>query len=51
MIPIVKSWKVKVVETNETLFIDTINKRMVKIILQMDYARLWGKTFKISVVK
>lgn len=51
MIPQVRQWKVTVVETGEVLYFDTINKNMVRIILRMDYARLWGKTFRISVVK
>ena len=51
MIPRVRSWKITVVETGEVLYFDTINKNMCRIILRLDYARLWGKTFKISVVK
>ena len=51
MIPKVRTWKVTVNETGEVLYFDTINKNMVRIILRLDYARLWGKSFKISVVK
>lgn len=51
MIPKVRKWKVTVVETGEVLYFDTINKNMVKIILQLDYARLWLKTKKISLIK
>jgi hypothetical protein len=51
MIPQVRTWKITVVETGETLWIDTISKRMVKIILNLDYPRLWGKQVKISSVR
>ena len=51
MIPKVRQWKITVNETGEVLYFDTINKNMVRIILKLDYARLWGNTFKISVVK
>ncbi len=50
-IPPVRTWKVRVVETGEVLYFDTINKRMVRIIVGMDYPRLWGKTLAISLVK
>ena len=48
-IPPVRTWKVRVVETGEVMMLDTINKRMVRIIVGMDYPRLWGKTLKISL--
>jgi len=51
MIPKVRQWQARVVETGETLLIDTINKRMVRLILRMDYPRLWGKEIKISLAK
>lgn len=50
-IPTVKTWNVTVVETGEKLQFDTISKRMVKIILKLDYPRLWGNSFKISPQK
>jgi hypothetical protein len=49
MIPRVRTWNVRVVETGETLTVDTINKRMVNIILKTEHPRFWGKTLKISV--
>lgn len=51
MIPKVRTWRVRVVETGEELFFDTINRRMVRLIVGMDYPRLWGKTIKISLVR
>jgi len=51
MIPKVKQWKCQVVETGETLYFYAITKRMVQIIVNMDYPRLWGKTLKISLCK
>ena len=51
MIPKVRQWKCRVVETGEVFLLDTINKRMCQIILKLDYPRLWGKTVKISLVR
>jgi hypothetical protein len=51
MIPQVRTWKITVVETGEILWIDTINKMMVRLILKLDYPRLWGKQLKISSVR
>jgi hypothetical protein len=51
MIPQVRTWKITVVETGEILWIDTITRRMVKLILNLDYPRLWGKTLKIASVR
>ena len=51
MIPKVRTWKITVVETGEILWMDTINKAMVRIILKLDYPRLWYKTLKISSVR
>jgi len=51
MIPKVRQWQARVIETGEVLLIDTINKRMVRLILNLDYPRLWGKTIKISLAK
>ena len=48
MIPKVRQWRVTVNETGEVLYFDTINKNMVKIILKLDYPRLWGRSFRIS---
>jgi hypothetical protein len=50
-IPQVKSWNVTIVETGKTFIIDTINKRMVKIILGLDHPESWQKTCKISLKK
>jgi hypothetical protein len=51
MIPKVKSWKCRVVETGEVIWLDTITRTMCKIILKLDYPRLWGKTIKISLAR
>lgn len=49
MIPQVRTWKITVVETGEILWIDTITRMMVKIILKLDYPRLWGKRVTIGL--
>ena len=47
-IPSVKTYIVRVEETGEKLEFDTVSKRMVQIIIRMDYPRLWGKRLFIS---
>lgn len=49
MIPKVKNWKVNIVETGEIFEISTITKKMVGIIMKIDYPKTWGKTLKISL--
>ena len=49
MIPKVRTWKVRVVETGEVYRLDTINKMMVKLIMRFEYPIHWGKTLKISL--
>jgi hypothetical protein len=48
MIPKVRTWTVRVVETGEVIQLDTINKNMCRIIMRLDHPRTWGKTLKIS---
>ena len=50
MIPKVRTWKVRVVETGQILLIDTINRRFARMIAIHDYG-MWGKTLKVSLSK
>lgn len=49
MIPKVRTWKVRNKDTNETVFVDTINKRFARWAAQ-DLG-VWGQNVVISVVK
>jgi len=47
MIPKVQTWVVKDKVTGEKMEIDTINKRMVKIIIATEIFSWWGRSLSI----
>lgn len=49
MIPRIKTYKVTVIETNETYYFDTVSRKMAKLIMKLDYPKSWGKTLRISI--
>jgi hypothetical protein len=51
MIPKVRTWTVRNKTTGETIEIDTITKRLVKIIVASDYPKFWFHPLAISVKK
>lgn len=47
MIPKVKTWIVKDKITGETMEIDTITKRLVKIIIATEFPKWWFRSLSI----
>jgi len=50
MIPKVKTWKVRSVETGRAIEVITINKRFARMIAVSEFG-MWGQTLKISLAK
>ena len=48
MIPKVRTWCVKVKSSGCKYYIDTINKKMARIIFRSDYIQHWGEDISIS---
>ena len=50
MIPKVRKWKVRAVETGRIVEVYTINKRFAAWVAQTDFG-MWGQTLKVSLAK
>lgn len=48
MIPKVRTWCVTVKSSGIKIHIDTINKRMARLIFRQDYIQYWGEDITIS---